>query len=83
MSVNMQVLPLMKAFFVLSEARTSHLPPPFQARRAPSQDIARGASMEVSLPEHSVQASSSAGPLQEKASMEAQLPFLRWLSSEA
>jgi hypothetical protein len=74
-----QVLPLVKAFFVLCEARTAHLPPPFAARRAGSQDMARGVSMEITLPEHLVQPTPAAA--QEKFSLEAQLPFLRCPSS--
>ena len=79
-----QVLPLVKAFFVLCEARTAHLPPPAATRRAssvdvpgPSSAIARGASMEVSLPSVSALEPSSQGAPLDKGSLEAHLPFLR------
>ena len=77
-----QVLPLVKAFFVLCDARTSHLPPPAAARRAPSVEapggsgIARGASMEVSLPPVA-SAAAAAQAAEGGATLEGHLPFLR------
>ena len=72
------MLPLLKAFFVLCEARTSHLPAPAGsagARRAASLDLTRGASMDV--PELASQPSVALSIASEKAAAEAHLPFLR------
>lgn len=72
------MLPLLKAFFVLCEARTSHLPAPAGsagARRAASLDLTRGASMDV--PELASQSSVALSIASEKAAAEAHLPFLR------
>ena len=74
----LQVLPLLKAFFVLCEARTAHLPAPAGAggaRRAASLDISRGASMD--MPELVSQPSTALSVASEKAATEAHLPFLR------
>ena len=73
------MLPLLKAFFVLCEARTAHLPAPAGAagaRRAASLDISRGASMDVL--ELISQPSAALSTAPEKAVAEAHLPFLRW-----
>ena len=73
------MLPLLKAFFVLCEARTAHLPAPVGAagaRRAASLDISRGASMDVLELISQPSAALSIAP--EKAAPEAHLPFLRW-----
>lgn len=70
------MLPLLKAFFVLCEARTAHLPAPAGARRAASLDISRGASMDVL--ELISQPSAALNIPPEKAVAEAHLPFLRW-----
>ena len=73
------MLPLLKAFFVLCEARTAHLPAPAGAagaRRAASLDISRGASMDVLELISQPSAALSIAP--EKAAAEAHLPFLRW-----
>ena len=77
----LQVLPLLKAFFVLCEARTAHLPAPAGsggARRAASLDISRGASMD--MPELATQPSTALSIASEKAAAEAHLPFLRCAS---
>ena len=78
MLLRLQVLPLLKAFFVLCEARTAHLPAPAGAagaRRAASLDISRGASMDI--PELATQPSTALSIASEKAAAEAHLPFLR------
>ena len=75
----LQVLPLLKGFFVLCEARTAHLPAPAgsaAARRAASLDMSRGASMDV--PELVSQPSAAISIASEKAAAEAHLPFLRY-----
>ena len=75
--LRLQVLPLLKAFFVLCEARTAHLPAPAgaaSARRAASLDISRGASMD--MPELATQPSTALSVASEKAAAEAHLPFL-------
>ena len=76
----LQVLPLLKAFFVLCEARTAHLPAPAGAagaRRAASLDLSRGASMD--MPELATQPSTALS-IFDKAAVEAHLPFLRCAS---
>lgn len=68
-----QVLPLVKAFFVLCEPRTSHLPPPVSMRRRSSTSV----SMDLSLAPVTSEASSSQGGPPDAKPQEAQLPFLR------
>ena len=80
----LQVLPLLKAFFVLCEARTAHLPAPAgsaAARRATSLDMSCGASMDV--PELVSQPSAAISIASEKAAAEAHLPFLRYASASS
>ena len=78
----LQVLPLLKAFFVLCEARTAHLPSPAgsaAARRTASLDMSRGVSMDV--PELVSQPSAALSLASEKAAAEAHLPFLRYVQA--
>ena len=80
----LQVLPLLKAFFVLCEARTAHLPAPAgsaAARRTASLDMSRVASMDV--PELVSQPSAALSIASEKAAAETHLPFLRYASAPA
>ncbi len=76
------MLPLLKAFFVLCEARTAHLPAPSgsaAARGAASLHMSHGASMDV--PELLSQPSAVISIASEKAAAEAHLPFLRYASA--
>lgn len=69
----MQVLPLVKAFFVLCEPRTSHLPPPVSMRRRSSTSV----SMDLSLAPVTSEETPSQGASPDGKPLEAQLPFLR------
>ncbi|CAL8470976.1 g10518 [Coccomyxa elongata] len=69
-----QVLPLVKAFFVLCEPRTSHLPPPLGMRRRSSTSV----SMDLSLAPVTSEAALAPGASPDSKPQEAQLPFLRF-----
>ncbi|BDA45426.1 probable E3 ubiquitin-protein ligase HUWE1 [Coccomyxa sp. Obi] len=69
-----QVLPLVKAFFVLCEPRTSHLPPPLGMRRRSSTSV----SMDLSLAPVTSEADLAPGASADSKPQEAQLPFLRF-----
>lgn len=82
-----QVLPFVEAFFVLCDARTSHLPQPEPALlRAASSDLARVGSGATGAPSTAgllTPAASGQLPQQQRAVLDAHLPFLRlgWRSS--
>lgn len=85
----LQVLPFVEAFFVLCEARTSHLPQPEPGMlRAASSDLARSgsgvtasASGSVPAPGLLTPAASGQLPQQQRAVLDAHLPFLRSATS--
>ena len=80
-----QVLPFVEAFFVLCDARTSHLPQPEPGLlRAASSDLARtnsgaSASASASFPTAGLLTPAPSGqlPQQQRAVLDAHLPFLR------